>query len=105
MDKKGVSPIPEEEQWKLFLLLISQIAKDKKIEQSEIAEKTGFTQSNMSRMLSCKYKVTLPTFLKLAKAVGVNFFIQSQDDETDLNLAFEKAMEELGRRLNKLPKN
>lgn len=95
----------EDEQWKLFVFLIKIIAEDKGIEQAEIAEKTGFTQSNVSRMLSCKYKITLPNFLKLAKAVGVNFFIQSQDEETDLNIAFEKAMAELGRRIDKLPKN
>lgn len=56
-------------------------------------------------MLSCKYKITLPNFLKLAKSVGVNFYIQSHDEKTDLNLAFEKAMAELGRRIDELPKN
>ncbi|WP_391592755.1 helix-turn-helix domain-containing protein [Winogradskyella sp.] len=81
------------------------MAEAKEIEQSEIAEKTGFTQSNISRMLSCKYKITLPNFLKLAKSVGVNFYIQSHDEKTDLNLAFEKAMAELGRRIDELPKN
>lgn len=50
-------------------------------------------------------KPTLPTFLEIAKAIGINFFFEDKESKTDLNLAMEKDMEALGRRVDKLPKN
>lgn len=107
MLKKGVNPIPEDEQWKLFVLLLKELAIKKygKSYANKLAEETGFHYNNIYRMFDCKYKITLANFLKLAKPLGINFFFQSRDEETNLNLAFEKAMEELGRRIDKLPKN
>jgi hypothetical protein len=61
--------------------------------------------SHVSRFFSCKFPPTLPTFLKIAKSVEVNFFFEDKESQTDLNLAMEKAMEQIGRRPNKLPKN
>lgn len=51
---------------------------EKKISQEEIASKTGFTQSNVSRMLSGKYPPTLDNFMKLAVAVDCYFFIENK---------------------------
>ena len=95
----------QNEQWMLLVLLLKEIADKKGITQGQIAEQTGLIQSNISRFFSLKYKPTLDTFLQVAKAVKVNFFFEDQEDKTDLNLCFEKAMEELGRRVEKLPKN
>ena len=52
-----------------------------------------------------KYAPNIDTFLKVAKAIEVNFFFEDRESKTDLNLAMEKAMEQLGRRVEKLPKN
>jgi transcriptional regulator with XRE-family HTH domain len=95
----------QNEQWMLLVLLLKEIAEEKKISQEEIANNSEMHQSHISRFFSLKYKPNLDTFLKVAKAIKVNFFFQDQEDKSDLNQCFEKAMEQLGRRVNKLPKN
>jgi len=95
----------QNEQWMLLVLLLKEIADKKGITQGQIAEQTGLIQSNISRFFSLKYKPTLDTFLQVAKAIKVNFFFEDQEDKTDFNQCFEKAMEQLGRRVDKLPKN
>lgn len=95
----------QNEQWKLLVLILKEIADSKGISQIEIAERSGLIQSNISRFFALKFKPTLDTFLQVAKAIKVNFFFEDQENQTDLNVAFEKAMTELGRRPDNLPKN
>ena len=92
-------------QWKILVLLLQQIAEQKGLTQQQIAEKSEMHQSHISRFFALKYAPNMDTFLKVSKAIKVNFFFEDQDSKTDLNLAMEKAMEHLGRRINKLPKN
>jgi DNA-binding phage protein len=94
-----------EQHWMLLVLLLKEIADKKGITQMQIANDTGLIQSNVSRFFSLKYKPTLDTFLQVAKSIKVNFFFEDQEDKSDLNQCFEKAMEQLGRRIEKLPKN
>ena len=94
-----------EETWKVLVLTLKNIAEDKGITQETIAERTGFTQSNISRIFSLRYCPTLQTFLAIATAIEINFFFEDRNGKTELNIMFEKAMTELGRRPNKLPKN
>lgn len=96
-----------EQQWKLLVLLLKELAIQKigKGWQTELAERTTFTQSNISRMFSLKYTPSLKNFLIIAKAIKVNFFFEDQEGKSDLNKAFENAMNTLGRRPNNLPKN
>ena len=101
----NVSPINQNEQWMLLVLLLKEIAEEKGITQNQIAERTGMIQSAVSRFFSLKFKPTLDTFLQVSKAIKVNFFFEDQESKTDLNKCFEKAMEQLGRRANKIPKN
>jgi hypothetical protein len=61
--------------------------------------------NNVARVFGLKYSPSLHTFLEIAKAVGVNFFFEDKDGKSDLNLLFERAMEQLGRRADRLPKN
>ena len=93
------------EQWMLLVLLLKEIAEEKGITQNEIAEQTGMIQSAVSRFFSLKFKPTIDTFLQVSKAIKVNFFFEDQESKTDLNKCFENAMEQLGRRVDKLPKN
>ena len=95
----------QNEHWKVLVLLLREIAENKEISQIEISEKTGMLQSAVSRFFSLKFKPTLDTFLQVAQALKVNFFFEDQEGKTDLNIAFEKAMTELGRRPENLPKN
>src|SRR5690554_2060548 len=83
------------EQWMLLVLLLKEIAESKGITQQEIADKSGLLQSSVSRFFSLKYKPTLDTFLRVAKAIKVNFFFEDQESKTDLNVMFERAMEQL----------
>ena len=93
------------EHWKVLVLLLKEIADNKGITQLEISERTGMLQSAISRFFSLKFKPTLETFLQVAQALKINFFFEDQENKTDLNIAFEKAMTELGRRPENLPKN
>lgn len=95
----------QNEHWKVLVLLLKEIADDKGLTQGHIAESTGLLQSNISRFFSLKFKPTLDTFLQVASALKVNFFFEDKESKTDLNICFEKAMEQLGRRPDKLPKN
>lgn len=86
------------EHWRILVQLLKEIAEEKGITQLEIAEKTGYQRSNISRVFSLRYTPRLDVFLNIAKAVGVNFFFEDQDSIADLNLLFERAMTALGRR-------
>ena len=97
----NISPVNQNEQWQLLVLLLKEIATEKNLTQETIAELSGLQRSNVSRFFSLKYKPTLDTFLQVAKAIKVNFFFEDQESKTDLN----QAMEALGRRPDKLPKN
>ena len=95
----------ENGQWQLLVLILKEIASEKKITHDEISEKTGYLRSNITRFFSLKYTPRIDTFLEIAKAIGVNFFFEDKDGTTDLNLIFEKAMTELGRRPKNLLQN
>ena len=95
----------QNEQWMLLVLLLKEIAEEKGITQNQIAEQTGMIQSAVSRFFSLKFKPTIDTFLQVSKAIKVNFFFEDKESKTDLNKCFENAMEQLGRRVDKLPKN
>lgn len=105
MINQGVIPIPQDEQWKLFILIIREIAAEKKISQAEISKRTGLHPSNVARLFTMKYSPTLSMFLKICRAVEVNLFLESKDSDSDFNQLFERAMSELGRRPQNLPKN
>lgn len=92
-------------QWMVFILLLKEIASSKGITHAAIAEETGMIESGVSRFFSLRFKPTLDTFLKVSKAVKVNFFFEDQESNTDLNQCFERAMDKLGRRPDKLSKN
>jgi len=101
----NVTQINENEQWKLLVLLLDEIRVQKNLSNLKVAELSGIAPGHTSRFFSCKFPPTLPTFLKIAKAIGVNFFFEDKESKVDFNLAMEKAMEQLGRRPDKLPKN
>jgi len=79
-------------------LFLKTEAETKGITQQQIADKCGWHQQTVQRMLSGKFAPSLDNFIKLADAIGVNFFMESKDSKSDNNREFEKAMSELGRR-------
>jgi len=97
--------INNESHWQALVLLLKEIAAEKGITQEQIAELTELKQSNVSRVFSLKYSPNLKTFISIAQAVGVNFYFEDKEGTSDLSQAFERAMEQLGRRPDRLPKN
>ena len=59
------------EHWRILVQLLKVIAEEKGVTQLEISEKTGYTQSNISRVFSLRYTPRLDVFLNIAKAIGV----------------------------------
>lgn len=95
----------QDQQWKLLVLLLKEIAESKGITQNQIGEIAEMHQSHVSRFFGLKFPPNINTFLKVAKAINVNFFFEDKDDKADMNVVFEKAMTALGRRPDNLPKN
>ncbi len=93
--------INNENHWKLMVLMLKDIAKKQSKTNQWIADESGLHRSNVSRFFGLKYCPNLNTFLLIARVLKVNFFFESQDNKTDLNILFEKAMESLGRRQDK----
>ncbi|WP_444647724.1 helix-turn-helix domain-containing protein [Flavobacterium columnare] len=93
------------EQWVLLVYLLDEIRKQNGQTMQDVADKAGIIQSHVARFFSAKYKPNLALFLDIAKAVDVNLFFEPKNSKTELNQAFEQAMEKLGRRPDKLPKN
>ena len=91
--------------WQILVYFLRKIAEEKGISQGEIARRTDLHRSNVNRFFALDVTPTLSTFLKIAGAIGVNFYFEDKDGTTELNELFEKAMTELGRRPGKLPKN
>jgi len=55
---------------KSLMNYLRDLAKDKGVLQETIADKTGFTSNNVSRMLSGRYPPTLDNLIRLADAIG-----------------------------------
>jgi DNA-binding phage protein len=96
---------PHEDTWRVFVLFIKEIADKKGITSEVIAERTGLYSINVRRMFQLKYCPSLENWLKILKAVEINIYFEDRNSKTDMNVLFEKAMYELGRRPEKLPKN
>lgn len=97
--------VNKNEQWKLLVFLLDEIRKEKGLTMQDVADASGYLQSNVARFFSAKYRPGLDVFLSVAKAIGVNFFFEDKEGITDLNTAFQSAMERMGRIAGKLPKN
>ena len=86
------------EHWKVLVLLLKEVAEDKRITHQQIADITGLKRSNITRFFNLNYKPRLDNFLLIANAIQVNFFFEDRESKTDLNVLFEKAMDTLYRR-------
>lgn len=70
-----------------------------------LADKIGVHRSTLNRFFNLEFCLRFDYVLKIIHGLDLNMFLKTQDDESEMNKAFEKAMEELGRRQDKLPKN
>jgi DNA-binding phage protein len=95
----------QNEHWKVLVLILKKIADQKQISHQQIADASGVQRVTVTRMFGLKYCPSLELFLKVAEAIQVNFFFEDKSGTSDLNAAFNQAMDDLGRRPENLPKN
>lgn len=85
--------------WKILVQLLIEVAKDRGINQDQIAEMTGMKSSSISRIFSLKFCPKLETYLAIAASLNITvFFEDTTGGLTDLDILFERAMTELERR-------
>jgi ribosome-binding protein aMBF1 (putative translation factor) len=94
-----------EKHWKILILVIREASKNKGITASKLATKCGVSRSTITRIFDLEFCPKLDLFISMSRESGINFFIEDQESDSDLSIWFEKAMTELGRRPEKLPKN
>lgn len=66
---------------------IAELRKAKGLTQMQLAEKTGFSQSNIGRIETGRYSVGLDVLAKIAEALGAKVEIKEElrrEDEEDL---------------------
>lgn len=81
---------------KMLCEYIGKLAKEKGITQQQIADKTGFTRNNVSRMLSGRYSPSLDNFIRLAEAVDTFFFVIDKESKDDLTEAMRNRWDSPG---------
>ena len=87
-----------EQHWQLLVLLIKEAADAKGISPANIAEFASVSRSTITRVFNLDFCPKLDIFIAMARAVGMNFYIEDQEGNSDMNLLFEKAMSAFGRR-------
>jgi len=58
--------------WQDLVLALKNMAKEKRITQKMISERTGIKQQAISRMFRLKHSPTVKTFMAVAIAVGIS---------------------------------
>lgn len=65
-----------QEETRMLLNKLKELAKEKGITEQQIAYKTGFIQSNVNHIFAGKYSPLLDNFLELADAVGYHIELE-----------------------------
>ena len=90
---------------KVFVRLIKLLLDEKGITNYAVAKKLAISKSTVANWFEGTTVPSLDNFLRLAKLAEVNFFFSSKEDGAPLNALFNKAMEQIGRRPEKLNNN
>ncbi len=69
---------------KMLLNYLKERIIEKGITQEDLAKKTGFTQSGISRMLNAKFPPTLDNLLTLCEAANCYIFVIDKDADDEL---------------------
>jgi transcriptional regulator with XRE-family HTH domain len=67
---------------RMLLNQLKDFAKEKGITEQQIADKTGFIQSNVNRMFAGKYSPLLDNFIQLADAIGYHIVLKENHDSS-----------------------
>lgn len=92
--------IEQTNDWKALTLLLKNIAKAKGITQQMIANKTGIDQPNIARFFSFKTCPTIAVYITIAKAIGITFTAEDNDNKLNVAQMLEEAKEEINKRYN-----
>jgi DNA-binding phage protein len=71
----------EEEKWKILILLLREIAKEKKITHWDIAIETGIDRAHITHIFNLKNKPGIDTVLKIADAIDIEISVNTRDGE------------------------
>ncbi|MBK5213380.1 MAG: helix-turn-helix transcriptional regulator [Flavobacteriaceae bacterium] len=96
---------PQGEHWKAFALFLEKAMNAQGMNRTQLAEKVGVHSSTIKRFFELEFCVKFDVVLKMVHALQLNIFFESQDESAELNKWFEDAMDQLGRRPDKLSKN
>lgn len=69
------------EKWKILILLLREIAKEKNITLDELYQKTQIEQSNLSHIFNLDHGIGIKRLLKITDALGLDIYIKTQDGE------------------------
>jgi DNA-binding phage protein len=81
----------EEDRWKILILLLRQIAKEKGITHWDIAIKTGIERAYITHIFNLKNKPGIDTVFKIADAIDIDISIKTRNGE---KLNFQKLLVE-----------
>jgi len=93
------------EQWKLFALLFKNAMEAKGLNNNSLSELVGCSRSTLARFFNLEFCLRFDLVLKIIKELELNIFFETREQSQDLNKWFEDAMNELGRRPDRLLKN
>lgn len=96
---------PQGEHWKVFALFFKEAMLHKNMKASQLAEKIGVSPSTITRFLNLDFCLRFDYVLKIVHALELNMFFETRDESAEISKWFEDAMDQLGRRPDKLPKN
>lgn len=93
------------EHWKAFALFLENAMKHKGMNRTQLAEAIGVHSSTIKRFFELEFCLKFDVVLAIIKELELNIFFETRDESAEINKWFEDAMERLGRRPDRLPKN
>ena len=101
----NIHKTPQGEHWKLLALFLENAMLGKGMNRTQLGEKVGVHSSTIKRFFELDFCLKFDTVLAIAKELELNIFFETRDESAEISKWFEDAMEQLGRRPDKLPKN
>jgi uncharacterized UPF0146 family protein len=70
-----------QEKWKILVLLLREIAKEKNITYDDIYSETQIFYSNLSDIFNLKHAPGIKHLFKITDALGLDIYIETRDGE------------------------
>jgi DNA-binding Xre family transcriptional regulator len=69
------------EKWKILILLLREIAREKNITLDELYQKTRIEQSNLSHIFNLDHGIGIKRLFKITDALDLNITLSTKDGE------------------------